>query len=205
QWAAKSVRNRIAHIKAKLVAETARVMRQHRRARILNLGCGPAREVEDFMAEHSLADHADFTLVDFDAETLDFVTSRLAETKRRHGRGTQIHTRQMSVIQLLKYASQPARNPLGAGFDLVYCTGLFDYLSERLCKQLVGMFYDLLAQGGLVIVANMDDRQKPFRHMVEFLLDWHLLYRNPRCMSSWVPDAAPADSWSVVSEAVGVN
>jgi extracellular factor (EF) 3-hydroxypalmitic acid methyl ester biosynthesis protein len=37
QWAAKSVRNRIAHLKTKLVAETARAMRQHRPARILNL------------------------------------------------------------------------------------------------------------------------------------------------------------------------
>jgi extracellular factor (EF) 3-hydroxypalmitic acid methyl ester biosynthesis protein len=78
-------------------------------------------------------------------------------------------------------------------------------LSERLCKQLVSMFYELLAPGGLVIVANMDDHQKPFRHMVEFLLDWHLLYRNPRSMSAWVPEAAPADSWSLVSEPVAVN
>jgi extracellular factor (EF) 3-hydroxypalmitic acid methyl ester biosynthesis protein len=161
--------------------------------------------VEDFMVENSLADHADFTLLDFDAETLDFVTSRLGETKRRCGRRTAIQTRRMSVTQLLRYSSQPSRIPFGAGFDLVYCTGLFDYLSERLCKQLVGMFYDLVAPGGLVVVANMDDRQKPFRHMVEFLLDWHLLYRDARCMSSWVPDQAPADSWSVVSEAVAVN
>jgi extracellular factor (EF) 3-hydroxypalmitic acid methyl ester biosynthesis protein len=205
QWAAKSVRNRIARMKTKLAAETVRVTGKHRPARILNLGCGPAREVQDFMAESSIADHAEFTLLDFDAETLDFVTSKLAETKRRHGRRTQIQTRRMSVTQLLKYASQPARSPLGAGFDLVYCTGLLDYLSERLCKQLVGMFYELLAPGGLVVVANMDDHQKPFRHMVEFLLDWHLLYRNPRSMSAWVPEAAPVDSWSLVSEPVAVN
>jgi len=58
-----------------------------------------------------------------------------------------------------------ARTPIrtfrpGPGFDLIYCGGLFDYLSEptasRWCISL-----RLAAAGGMVIVANMSD-SKPF-------------------------------------------
>ncbi|HUB87911.1 MAG TPA: class I SAM-dependent methyltransferase [Verrucomicrobiae bacterium] len=203
QWAAKSVRNRVAHMKIKLLEETARVVRKKRVAKILNLGCGPAREVQQFISEQRLADEAEFTLLDFDAETLNYASSKLEEIKNLHKRQTRIHTKQMSVTQLVKYMVQPANNPLGTGFDLIYCGGLFDYLSDQMCRQLVALFYEWLAPDGLVVVANMNDQQKPFRHMVEFLLDWHLIYRDSRCMASFAPEKA--DNHSVISEPLGVN
>ena len=203
QWAAKSVRNRVAHMKTKLLEETARVTRQGRVARILNLGCGPAREVQQFISEHRVADHAELTLLDFDAETLNYAVSKLEEIKHAHKRQTQIQSKLMSVTQLVKYIAQPANSPLGTGFDLIYCGGLFDYLSDQMCRQLVSLFYEWLAPEGLVVVANMNDQQKPFRHMVEFLLDWHLPYRDARCMSSFAPEKA--DDWSVISEPLAVN
>ena len=49
QWPAKSVRNRIAHLGENIINETARVARAGKTARILNVGCGPAREVQDFL------------------------------------------------------------------------------------------------------------------------------------------------------------
>ena len=84
QWAAKSVRNRVAHMKTRPAAETARVVRQKRTARILNLGCGPAREVQEFIAEHQLASNVDITFLDFDTETLNFVTTTLDQLKTLH-------------------------------------------------------------------------------------------------------------------------
>jgi extracellular factor (EF) 3-hydroxypalmitic acid methyl ester biosynthesis protein len=205
QWAAQSVRNRIVHMKARLIEETLRVMRERRPARILNLGCGPAREVQDFIAERAFSDYAEFTLVDFDAETLAHVASALGKAKRDHGRTTGVHLSRMSVNQLLRFSTRPSSNPLGSGFDMIYCGGLFDYLSDRICKRLVSMFYDLVTPGGLVVVANMHDERRPFRYMVEFLLDWHLIYRDAACMSSFVPEAAAPDSWSVVHEPTAAN
>jgi len=205
QWAAESVRNRVAHLKACVSEETLRVSALHRAARIMNLGCGPVHEVEDFIAESPCADAANFTLVDFDVETLEYVNRTLTQVKKRHGRRTGIETRRLSASQLLKFSANASHNPLGSNFDLIYCGGIFDYLSDRVCRQLVGIFYDCLAPGGRLVVANMHDRQKPFRYMLEFLLDWHLIYRDTRCMASFRPQVVPPDNWSVIHEPIAAN
>ena len=88
QWPAKSVRNRIAHLGEKSVNETARVARAGKIARILNVGCGPAQEVQDFLKETQLSDQADFTLMDFNEETLLHAGQKLVEAKRQFSRRT---------------------------------------------------------------------------------------------------------------------
>ncbi len=50
--------------------EAARLHAKGGRLRVLNLGCGPAREVRDFIAEYELSNQAEFTLLDFNEETL---------------------------------------------------------------------------------------------------------------------------------------
>jgi extracellular factor (EF) 3-hydroxypalmitic acid methyl ester biosynthesis protein len=45
---------------------------------------------------------------------------------------------------------------------------------------------------------------KPFRHMVEFLLDWHLIYRNSRFMATLRPERSDATS-EVIAEPTTVN
>jgi extracellular factor (EF) 3-hydroxypalmitic acid methyl ester biosynthesis protein len=205
QWAAQSVRNRVAHMKSRIVQETLRVALQDRPARILNLGCGPAREVQNFIAEDDISDRADFTLVDFDAETLDFVSSTLQQVALQAGRRTRFRVEKFSVCQMLRCATQPSRSPFGTQYDLVYCGGLFDYFSDQVCQQLVGMFYHWLAPGGRVVVANMHEQRKPFRYMLELLLDWHLIYRDASCMSSFLPDEARREEWTVFHEPVAAN
>jgi len=205
QWAARSVRNRVAHMKTKLIEETARAVREGRRARILNIGCGPAREVQDFVAEHALSDQAEFTLLDFDAETLAYVTSRLLEVKRQNQRSTDVKTIQASVMQIIKDSCSTSRSFLGGEFDLIYCGGLFDYLSDKVCQQLVSLFYNCLTPGGLTVVANMNNQDRPFHQMVEYLLDWHLIYRNSQDMRSFVPEKAVEGYWSVLVEPAAVN
>src|SRR4051794_3161620 len=44
---AEAVRNRVAHVGERILAETLRIRSTGQRARILNIGCGPAREVEE--------------------------------------------------------------------------------------------------------------------------------------------------------------
>lgn len=204
QYPAISVRNRIAHMKAKLVQEAVRRSREKRPVRILNLGCGPAREVGQFIAENHFADQAEFTLIDFDAETISHASAALNEIKSKHGRKTAVEFVQMSVAKLLKESLGRSNRLFPKPFDLVYCGGLFDYFSDETCRQLVEMFYRLLAPGGLAVVANMDDRV-PYKQMQEYLLDWHLIYRDGRQMAALAPDGvAPADC-KLVSEQMGVN
>ena len=112
------------------------------------------------MAKTHLCDRAEFTLIDFNAEALAHASRRLVETKRKHGRHTTIRTSQISVYQLLKRTQQHAAGPAKKS-DLIYCAGLFDYLAPETSHALMELWYDWLAPGGLMLIANMNDT-KPF-------------------------------------------
>lgn len=203
QWPAQSVRNRVAHLELLVTQTAACAHRNHQPARVLSLGCGPAREIENVVRASRLADHLDVTLLDFDQAPLDFAQRSLAETCRRQGRTPQIRTRRLSAQHLLRLAAGGQR-VADHDYDLIYSAGLFDYLSDAVCRQLVSVFYDWLAPGGRVVVSNMDDC-KPFRSMMEFLLDWHLIYRRGPELLEFRPPNAPEDQCVVRSEPTSVN
>ncbi|HTD66958.1 MAG TPA: class I SAM-dependent methyltransferase [Candidatus Limnocylindria bacterium] len=203
QWPAKSVRNRITHLTENILNEVARVVRSGRSARILNLGCGPAWEVQEFFRTSGLSHEADFTLMDFSAETLSYTGQKLADIARNRGLRARVEMRHASVQQLLRSALQGKSVVENDRFDLIYCAGLFDYLSDATCKAIVNLFYSWLQPGGLILVANMNDT-KPFRYMVEFLLDWHLIYRDSRFMMTLIPNT-PGASGTVIAEPTTVN
>jgi extracellular factor (EF) 3-hydroxypalmitic acid methyl ester biosynthesis protein len=202
QWPAESVRNRVTHLQDNIVNETARVARAGRRAKIMNLGCGPAWEIQKFIQEHTLSDQARFRISDFNEKTIHYTGDRLRELARTSGRRVEIDGQVASVQQVLRNALQSKREPADR-FDLIYCAGLFDYLSETTCKALIKFFCDSLEPNGLVIVANMND-SKPFRHFIESILEWHLIYRDSTRMRSWRPANMKGDS-TVITEPTSVN
>jgi extracellular factor (EF) 3-hydroxypalmitic acid methyl ester biosynthesis protein len=195
-------RNRITYLTRQLIDETSRVARQGRIARIYNLGCGPAGEVQDFLIQSNLCEQADFTLLDFNDETLLYTGKRLEEIKTIHRRSTRIQTVKKSVHQLLKEAARSRREaPI---YDLIYCAGLFDYLSDRVCKRLMNVFYEMLAPGGLLIATNVD-HSNPSRNWMEYILEWHLVYRDKAQMESLAPEEPTIKSVSIDSDITGVN
>jgi len=62
-------------------------------------------------------------------------------------------------------------------FDLVYSTGLFDYLSQRTGRRLVYGMFQMLRPGGSVIVANFLPAVRDIGYMETFM-DWNLIYRS---------------------------
>lgn len=201
---AEAHRNRIIYLTQKLVEETRRVHQLGRRARIFNLGCGPSKEIRDFMQQHELSNEADFTLLDFNDETLEHATGILQDTRAKMGRTTGLNLQKKSVHQILKEASRPGPDMKHGSYDFVYCAGLFDYMSDRICKRLMNIFYELLAPGGLLIATNVD-ASKPFRHSMEFILEWHLICRDQSQLACLNPDKAPPGVFTVTHESTGVN
>jgi extracellular factor (EF) 3-hydroxypalmitic acid methyl ester biosynthesis protein len=204
QDSAAAHRNRIEYLTRKLVETVAPAERAGRRARILNLGCGPAREIQYFMARSALSDWAEFTLLDFNEETLRHAQAALEREQRRHSRSTLIQVQKKSVQQLLKDALRAAPTPQGANYDLIYCAGLFDYLDDRTCRRLLSFFHQLAAPGGRVLATNVAP-STPNRGSLELILDWHLIYRDAAQVERLCPETIPADSVRVESEATGQN
>jgi len=203
QWPAQSVRNRIAHLKNHLLQETARAARSNRRARILNVGCGPAREVQEFLQETPLGNEADFVLLDFNQETLNHAVNQISRARSPLAPQAGIETRLLSVHQLLRQHARAEPSAAGPAYDLIYCGGLFDYLSDPTCRALVTLFYEWLRPGGTLIGANMNDT-KPFRNFIEFVLDWQLIYRDTAKMQSLAPERLRAAA-RVIAEPTSVN
>src|ERR687883_57145 len=86
-----------------------------------------------------------------------------------------MHTSSYST-SMKKPFSTPAGFWKASAFNMVYCAGIFDYLSDRICKQLMNIFYELLEPGGLLVATNVDSAN-PSRNGMEYLLEWHLIHR----------------------------
>jgi extracellular factor (EF) 3-hydroxypalmitic acid methyl ester biosynthesis protein len=204
QWPAKAHRNRIQHLGEVLIRESLRGARRGKPIQILNMGCGPAREVQDFLKHSDLCEHAEFTLLDFNVETIEHTVQALDNAKQNYGRRTRIQIQKKSVHQVLKEGHKPTVGDNLKKYDLIYCTGLFDYLSDHTCKQLMRIFYNWLNPDGLLVASNAVDC-KPFRHMLEFVLDWHLIYRDTKRARCLIPPDAAPEGVQLMQDRTGVN
>jgi len=193
-------RNRIDTLQKCLQTESLRVTQQKRRAKIFNLGCGPAAEIQRFLRDASWSGECDFTLLDFNDETVAFAGETINQVRVQHHRETGIEVVKKSVTQLLRDSS---KFKLGS-YDLVYCAGLFDYLSDNVSTMLLEVFYELAAPGGLVLVSNVD-ACNPSRGWMECMVDWYLVYRDARGMQELIPAGIDKDSIRIFSEPSSVN
>lgn len=204
QAPAEAHRNRIQYLTKQLAEETRRVARHGRQAHIFNLGCGPAKEVQDFLIQQDICERAQIVLLDFNDETLQHTGKLLEDIKMRYRRMTPIQLVKRSVHQILKEGTRLNGVSPDRKYDFLYCAGLFDYLSDRICKRLMNQFYDALAPGGLLIATNVDT-SNPIRNLMEYVQEWHLVYRNTKQLQSICPDTANLDELNVRTDSTGVN
>ena len=202
QAPARSVRNRGAYFTRKFVEETCRVANTGRIAKFFSLGCGPAREVQNFMAEHPLSNKTQFQLLDFNEETLAHTGKIMEQARREYGRQTPVTMVRKSVNQLLKEVHKSAVG--GGRHDFIYCSGLYDYLNDQVCKQLNTHLYDQLSPGGMLVVTNFD-RSNPIQNIMEYMFEWFLIHRNSQEMTRLAPDQAAADDCAVIADDTGCN
>ncbi len=196
-------RNRIDYLADNLEQEVLRVRRGGRRARIYNLGCGPAREIQKLAASSAVMNEADFTLVDFNQETLTHAEQELDRCRREGSPRMGLHFVRKSVQQVLKESARLELTGETGGYDVVYCAGLFDYLSANVCRHLVEVFWRMAAPGGLVMVTNVDHH--PSRSQMECFLDWNLIYRDSAAMWALVPPHAGREAARLKADPTGVN
>jgi extracellular factor (EF) 3-hydroxypalmitic acid methyl ester biosynthesis protein len=149
--------------------------------RVTSLGCGPAREVVDFVRSRSgWPGKVAWTLIDQEEETLS-VAYRDGQKAlmENHARG-ELSCLNLSFGQLL--ADTGSVLSTAPQQDFVYSVGLFDYLREGRAQALVQTLYERLRPGGLLAIGNAIAPNLHF-WALELLLDWTLLYRTRSQMS----------------------
>jgi len=199
---AEAHRNRIDYLVTSIREAAERKAQSGQRLRVMNLGCGPAEEVLRLLRSEEVTDVVDFVLLDFNDETIKYTQGRLEEARARHGRSANIIFEKKSVHQILKMASQGGFQK--DEYDLVYCAGLFDYFSQKVCRKMVELFSSLVGPGGEVIVTNVADTN-PVSDWMEYVMAWDLVYRSRAEMEDLIPDRCANFDRKVEVDATGVN
>lgn len=199
---AEAHRNRIVILLDFLKRAVAAAEKTGRVFRVLNVGCGPAVEIQRLIAAGLDLSRVSFTLVDFSKETLDYTRGKIEDAQNKHQRKVAVEFVQESVHELLKRASRQADPLASSGYDVIYCAGLFDYLSDKVCARLIRYFLNRSNPGARLLVTNVHS-SNPERHGMEHLLEWHLIYRDEAQMQSIMSEvSAPVDLYT---DPTGVN
>ena len=192
--AGEAYRHRIQVLTNALHHQAAACQRQGRPLRVLSLGCGAATEIARFVSSDDLSEGAEFTLVDFNDVTLaeaELNVRQAAETSWRQVRHRTINRNIQNLVaddtRMVRRNEQAHGDVVRSeGYDLVHCTGLFDYFSDRVCERLMQMLYRVLAPGGTLVVCNFTP-DNTIRHFMRLALDWKLIHRTAQQLRALAP------------------
>ncbi|MCW5653867.1 MAG: class I SAM-dependent methyltransferase [Hydrogenophaga sp.] len=184
---AQAHRNRVDILQERLRDLAARARASNGTLRVLNVGCGPAAELQRLVGGDLDLDHLDVVLMDFSEETLAFARQRIEEAAAAAGRPPpRITLRHESVHQLLKRSARDEAIAPEDRFDYIYCAGLFDYLADKACARLISYFDSRLKPGGSLLVTNVHS-YNPERYWMEHFMEWYLIYRDEAGMERLFP------------------
>jgi extracellular factor (EF) 3-hydroxypalmitic acid methyl ester biosynthesis protein len=200
--AAQAVRCRKDLVKRMLRGVLERRAGAGRAVRLLSVAAGPARELQELLGElDELPAELEIVLFDQDKRALEHAFQRLRPLAdaRFPGR-VRIEFLNESVRRLLRDLHLFDGVP---PFDAVYSAGLFDYFREATAVRLARNLCVAARPGGVVLIGNMVPHVH--RWVMEYLLDWELLYRTREELAGIGARAAPRASVRVLEEASGVN
>jgi hypothetical protein len=85
------------------------------------------------------------------------------------------------------------------------CPGLFDYLPDESAIAMLWLFWERLAEGGVLLVWNFAPHN-PTRAYMEWIGNWYLIYRTGTDLERLAVGAGISqDRFCLGSEALGVN
>lgn len=161
---------------------------------ISSVGSGPARELEDILKATPAHVGWDVTLIDQEPAALDYVYSRIVDVEGRDR--LNLNALNISFRDMLS----PSREASSfMNNDIIYSSGLVDYLNPLLAQRFVKRLYDYVKPGGQVIIGNVNELPTGMIWPLEFVTDWSLYFRTEdemRAIAQNIPDA----SVSVVSD-----
>lgn len=192
---ARAIRGRRKLLARELATESARLLADTSRIRVMNLACGPNRELFDFLADCEYSEAIEALCVDIDSEALQYTNQHVNIFPHRAS------IRLMSE-NLVKWALGRVRHEIGKQ-HIIYSAGLCDYLEPRLFKALAKRCHDHLEPGGHLILGNF----APYEDMIfmDEILHWQLLYRTADDLRELFSDTPFGTCVEVLAEEEQVN
>ncbi len=150
--------------------------------KILSVGSGPARELLELAEEGKISKKLTFTCLDLENKVLDYVKERVKDLTDESSKFLDINYFHKNIIDLIK--DKELKNLLG-NQDLIYASGLFDYLRERFASRLTKELFQLLNKGGSLFICNASAVNFSHRAYYELLGEWNMIHRTKEEMLSW--------------------
>jgi extracellular factor (EF) 3-hydroxypalmitic acid methyl ester biosynthesis protein len=164
--------------------------------RIMNMACGPCRELFDLLARCDYSRYIDALCIDIDAEALQYANRYV---------NTAPHQASVRFMQenVIKWALGRARQDFGPQ-DIIYSSGLCDYLDRRLVIRLIERCHDQLNTGGALIIGNFTPAN-PDRPFMDNIMYWRLIHRDKSEMRQLFAETSFGDRIELITEERGVN
>ncbi len=186
--AAQSVRNRKQFFIRKCLDMS---HKKKSRIDILNVGCGPCRDVLDTFEASSNGRNLHFHCVDHEPEAISYAQHILAHSEAQNN-----ITFECANCFKIKTEKQ---------FDLIWSAGLFDYLEDRLAILLLKRLWKKLKPGGQIIFGNFSPKN-PTRKGMELGCHWVLIHRTAEELVQICRKAEiPFSELDIESEELGIN
>lgn len=145
--------------------------RNNAKLKIMDLACGPCRDIKENLTENRiLLKNVVFDCYDNDAQAIEFAKDLLKN----------FYSINFFKENALRIAfRRNINNIIGKKYDIIFSTGLFDYLTERVASRLIESLKKLLNPKGILFIANVRDKySNPSVHFMEWVGDWNLIYRD---------------------------
>lgn len=168
---------------------------QGKNTRIMNLACGPNRELFDFLQQCENSEKVDALCVDVDSEALQYTNQFV---------NIFPHSASIRLLSenVIKWSLGRTSQQFGT-FDIIYSAGLCDYLDTKLFRALITQCHNHLNPGGTVILGNFADY--PDSIFLDKLLKWELIYRNPDDLKELFAPTPFGENVLIISEKENVN
>lgn len=154
---------------------------------IMSIGSGPLREVFELLDEGTIKRPFRMTCVDLESKALNYVRNQLEERSIDQRRLVSIRYVQKSITALIR--DKTLLDELGQ-HDLIYASGVYDYLRDRLAGALTSQVYRLLRKDGRALIVNASLPASSHRAYYELLGEWNMHHRTEMDMLRWVREPA---------------
>jgi SAM-dependent methyltransferase len=137
---------------------------------ILDLAAGPGRDLLELLTSHgSNLNHAKFHCYENDQRAIDHARTLLKDYNN-------VFFIKENVVRLA--LRKDIERFIPQRFDLIFSTGLFDYLEDKVSIRLISNLRKLMKPDGVMVISNYRDKySNPSLHFMEWVGEWNLVYR----------------------------
>jgi extracellular factor (EF) 3-hydroxypalmitic acid methyl ester biosynthesis protein len=140
---------------------------------VLDVGCGGARYVRDFLSQTESSGATRIVLVDQDPAAIAYARDQALAPW---------------PWQVAAFPAPVKRLPsfISGEFDVVISSGLFDYLNEAEARSTIACLLAVLKPGGLLAITNFHSEDRS-AHCKDWGADWQLVLRDEEAMGALFP------------------